>query len=63
MKQKLENFSVSYMETIAGKRQRNVEWAKSAVKESASITAQGGPESHRFDREIHAPDLLQLMVA
>ncbi len=27
MKQKLENFSVSYMETIAGKRQRNVEWA------------------------------------
>ncbi len=40
MKQKLENFSVSYMETIAGKRQRNVEWAKSAVKESASITAQ-----------------------
>src|SRR5881398_2169567 len=40
MKQKLENFSVSYMEAIAGKRQRNVEWAKSAVKESASITAE-----------------------
>ncbi len=39
MKQKLENFSISYIETIAGKRQRNVEWAKSAVKESASITA------------------------
>jgi membrane-bound serine protease (ClpP class) len=40
IKQKLENFSVSYIETIAGKRQRNVEWAKSAVKESASITAE-----------------------
>ena len=40
MKQKLENFSVSYIETIAGKRQRNVEWAKSAVKDSASITAE-----------------------
>src|SRR3989475_5625234 len=40
MKQKLENFSVSYIETIAGKRQRNIEWAKSAVKESASITAE-----------------------
>src|SRR5881392_321889 len=40
MKQKLENFSVSYMEAIAGKRQRNVEWAKSAVKESASISAE-----------------------
>jgi membrane-bound serine protease (ClpP class) len=31
---------VSYIETIAGKRQRNVDWAKSAVKESASITAE-----------------------
>src|SRR4029077_8716041 len=40
MKQKLENFSISYIETIAGKRQRNVEWAKSAVKDSASITAE-----------------------
>src|ERR1700758_764722 len=40
MKQKLENFSISYIETIAGKRQRNIEWAKSAVKESASITAE-----------------------
>src|SRR5438045_6170651 len=32
MKTKQEDFSVSYMETIAGKRQRNIEWAKSAVK-------------------------------
>src|SRR6202040_1839469 len=40
MKRKLENFSVSYIEAIAGKRQRNVEWAKSAVKESASISAE-----------------------
>lgn len=40
MKQKLENFSVSYIEAIASKRQRNVEWAKSAVKESASISAE-----------------------
>src|SRR5919199_6895297 len=36
MKQKLENFSVSYMEAISAKRHRNVEWAKSAVRESAS---------------------------
>src|SRR5256886_1948484 len=40
MKQKLENFSVSYMETIAARRHHNVEWAKSAVKESASISAE-----------------------
>src|SRR3989454_8110086 len=31
MEQKMENFFVSYMETIAGKGQRNVAWAKSAV--------------------------------
>jgi membrane-bound serine protease (ClpP class) len=39
MKQKLENFSVSYIEAIAAKRHRNIEWAKSAVRESASIPA------------------------
>lgn len=40
MKQKLENFTASYIETIAHKRGRNVEWAKSAVRESANITAE-----------------------
>src|SRR2546426_11418386 len=29
MKQKIENFSVSYIEAIEGKRHRNVEWARS----------------------------------
>ena len=60
MKQKLENFSVSYMETIAGKRQRNIEWAKSAVKESASITAQKALELKVIDFiAVDMPDLLQ----
>jgi membrane-bound serine protease (ClpP class) len=60
MKQKLENFSVSYMETIAGKRQRNVEWAKSAVKESASITAQKALELKVIDFiAADMPELLQ----
>ena len=40
MKTKLENFSVSYIETIAEKRGRNVEWAKASVRESANITAE-----------------------
>src|ERR1700745_3297831 len=40
MTQKLENFAVSYMEAIASRRNRNIEWAKSAVRESASITAE-----------------------
>jgi membrane-bound serine protease (ClpP class) len=60
MKQKLENFSVSYIETIAGKRQRNVEWAKSAVKESASITAEKALQLKVVDLiASDIPDLLQ----
>ena len=60
MKQKLENFSVSYMEAIAGKRQRNVEWAKSAVKESASISAEKALELKVIDLIApNLPDLLQ----
>src|SRR5437773_10871313 len=60
MKQKLENFSVSYMEAIAGKRQRNVEWAKSAVKESASISAEKALQLKVIDLIApNLPDLLQ----
>ena len=39
MKQKLENYAASYIEAIASKRHRNVEWAVSAVRESSAITA------------------------
>ncbi len=59
MKQKLENFSVSYIETIAAKRHRNVEWAKSAVKESASISAEKALELKVID--LIAADLPQLL--
>jgi membrane-bound serine protease (ClpP class) len=59
MKQKMENFSVSYIETIAGKRQRNVEWAKSAVKESASITAEKALQLKVID--LIAPDISDLL--
>src|SRR5439155_4364203 len=38
MKEKLENFASSYIESIAAKRHRNIEWAKDAVRKSASIT-------------------------
>jgi membrane-bound serine protease (ClpP class) len=59
MKQKLENFSVSYMEAIAGKRQRNVEWAKSAVKESASISAEKARQLKVVD--LIATDMTDLL--
>src|SRR5213080_4567068 len=39
MKRKLENYTISYIETIAARRKRNIEWARSSVKESASITS------------------------
>src|SRR3989441_9170325 len=39
MKQKLQNFSVSYIEANAPKRHRHVDWWKSAVAESASDNA------------------------
>jgi len=39
MKAKIENYAISYIETIATRRKRNIEWARSSVKESASITS------------------------
>ncbi len=59
MKQKLENFSVSYIEAIAARRHRNVEWAKSAVKESASISAEKALELKVID--LIAADLPELL--
>src|SRR5437588_3653521 len=60
MKQKLENFSVSYMEAIAVRRHRNVEWAKSAVRESASISAEKALELKVIDLiAVDLPELLK----
>jgi membrane-bound serine protease (ClpP class) len=60
MKKKLENFSMSYIEAIAAKRHRNVDWAKSAVKESASISAEKALELKVIDLiAVDLPDLLK----
>ena len=60
MKQKLESYASSYIETIAEKRQRNIEWAKSSVRESASITADKALEMHVIDLIAKDPaDLLR----
>jgi len=60
MKQKLENFASSYIEAIAEKRGRNAEWAKSAVRESASITSEKALELKVIDLiSKDMPDLLQ----
>jgi membrane-bound serine protease (ClpP class) len=59
MKQKLENFAASYIETIAARRKRNVEWARASVKESASITAEQALELKVV--ELLAKDLPDLL--
>src|SRR5712691_2913882 len=60
MKQKLENFASSYIEAIAEKRGRNVEWAKSSVVESKSITAEKALELKVIDLIAKDfPDLLR----
>ncbi|MBI4325389.1 MAG: nodulation protein NfeD [Chloroflexi bacterium] len=59
MKQKLENFATSYIETIATKHKRNVEWAKSSVRDSAAITAEKALELKVI--EIMAKDLPDLL--
>jgi membrane-bound serine protease (ClpP class) len=59
MAKKLENFATSYIEAIAEKRHRNVEWAKSAVRESASITAEKALDLKVI--EVIAKDLPELL--
>jgi len=60
MKQKLENFASSYIETIAEKRGHNVEWAKASVVKSESITASNALDMKVIDLiATDIPDLLK----
>lgn len=60
MQQKLENYSISYIEAIAARRNRNVEWARSSVRESASIPADKALELKVI--EIIATDRADLLA-
>jgi membrane-bound serine protease (ClpP class) len=44
MTKKVENFAVSYIQAIAAKRSRNIEWAETAVRDSASISSEKARE-------------------
>jgi membrane-bound serine protease (ClpP class) len=59
MRQKLENYAVSYIESLAARRNRNIEWARSAVKDSASISNTKAMELHVI--EIIATDRQDLL--
>lgn len=59
MKKKMENYASSFIETIADKRHRNVEWAKSAVMESEATTAEKALDANVIDLIAEdMPDLL-----
>jgi membrane-bound serine protease (ClpP class) len=49
MAKKLENFAASYIQTLASRRNRNVQWAESSVRESASISAEKARELRVID--------------
>jgi membrane-bound serine protease (ClpP class) len=59
MTKKVENFAVSYIQAIAAKRSRNVEWAETAVRDSASITSEKAHELKVV--EIIAPNMDDLL--
>lgn len=49
MQKKLFNYSESYIETIANRRDRNAEWAISAVRDGESVTADQALELNVID--------------
>ena len=59
MGKKVENFAVSFVESIAERRGRNVEWAEKAVRESVSITETEAAESNVVD--FVAADIAEIL--
>jgi membrane-bound serine protease (ClpP class) len=59
MAHKLENYAVSFIETIASRRNHNVEWAKSAVRDSVSTNAQEALKLKIID--IISPNVTNLL--
>ncbi len=59
MEEKIENYAASFIESIAEKRGRNVEWAIEAVRNSASITSTEALEKNVID--LISPSLNDLL--
>ena len=60
MREKVENFTVSFVQSIAEQRGRNVQWAEQSVRKSVSITAQEAVNLKVVD--LIAPDLRSLLA-
>jgi membrane-bound serine protease (ClpP class) len=59
MREKVENFAVSFAESIAKQRGRNVEWAAKAVRESVSVADTEAAAKHVVD--FVAADLAEVL--
>lgn len=60
MREKLENYAATFVESIARRRDRNVAWAREAVIKSASLTAEQALEQNVV--EIVAADEADLLA-
>ncbi|MGE0825437.1 MAG: nodulation protein NfeD [Candidatus Binatia bacterium] len=60
MREKIENFTASFSESIAQRRGRNVEWAEKAVRESVAITETEALDKHVID--LIANDIQDLLT-
>ena len=59
MREKVENFTASFSESIARRRGRNIEWAEQAVRESVAITETEALEKQVID--LVASDVQDLL--
>ena len=60
MKKKMENYASTFIESIADRRHRNAEWARSAVLDSKAATAEKALDLNVIDLIAKdVPDLLQ----
>jgi len=60
MNEKIENYAAAFIESIAEKRGRNIEWAVEAVRNSASITSTEALEKNVID--LISPSLNDLLT-
>ncbi len=62
MQEKIENFSVSYIRSIAEKHGRNADWAEQAVRKSVALTDREAVEQNVVDLNVATLDSLLVRI-
>ena len=62
MNEKIENFSVSYIRSIADKHGRNADWAEQAVRKSVALTDREAVEQNVVDLSVATLDSLLVQI-